>query len=76
MTRQMCGSCPFNPKSIYFHRRDAWGAAMDNEMFAEGRPTDGSIAHGCHEINDCGETADKDQQCIGHLDWLKGIKHE
>lgn len=75
MARQMCATCPFNPESPFYNKRDDWGAAMDNEMFEEGLPNDGSVAHGCHQIEDCGETKDKNLQCIGHLDWMQGIKH-
>lgn len=75
IARKMCASCPFNPTSVFYSKRDDWGVALDNEMFADVTPVDGSIAHGCHEIEDCGKTTDRDIQCIGHLDWLKGIKH-
>ena len=75
MPRQMCATCPFRPKSPFFGRRDDWGANLDNEMFAEAHPNDGSIAHICHEIDmDKGGTTDKNLQCIGHIDWMQGVK--
>jgi hypothetical protein len=71
----MCNSCPFKPKSKYFHLRDDWGNTCDEQMTKENMPKDGSVAHGCNEIYDDEASYDSNTQCIGHLDWIKGIKH-
>ena len=77
MSRQMCHDCPFNPASNYFHRRGEWAEYCYKEMEEEGLPIDGSIAHGCHNREEPKSgTADEEIICIGHRDWLHGIKHE
>src|SRR5579859_5704565 len=76
MERKMCSECPFNPASFYFRRRDEWAAHCEEEMIRDGHPMDGSLAHGCHNLGDVPETTDQSIICIGHVDWLKGIKHE
>ncbi len=70
MSREMCKSCPFNPESPMAQYGQAWGKALDADWFEEGHPMDGTVVHGCHEINDCGETENRDEQCIGHLLYL------
>jgi hypothetical protein len=80
MQRKMCQTWPFNPTSPHFKIRNEWGKEMDRQMKAENMPLDGSIAHGCHEIQDEGlanegPAIDPNIQCVGHLDWIKGVKH-
>ncbi len=68
--RGKCSSCPFNPESKAFKYRDHWAAELDNSMFEEGLPMDGSVAHGCHEIKDDGDCRDPKLMCIGHLEHM------
>jgi hypothetical protein len=69
--RDKCSSCPFNPESKAFRFRDHWAAELDDSMFEEGLPMDGSVAHGCHELHDVGTCYDPNLMCIGHLQHME-----
>ena len=71
--RKMCVTCPFNPNSVMYYLRDKWSNYLDNRL---GCCPANDFVHICHEIDEnAGGTTNKEEQCIGHLDWIKGIKH-
>jgi hypothetical protein len=67
--RQMCPQCPFLPGSPRFYVRDGWVEGLAQEVTLQGVP------HGCHMIED-EIPCQPENICIGHQDWLNGIKHE
>jgi hypothetical protein len=69
--RQMCETCPFNPKSPIHYIKNSWVTDLDKDWDRLNLPRDCSQAHGCHEISDVGATDNQDEMCIGHLNWLR-----
>lgn len=77
MVRRKCESCPFRPGSKYYHMKERWEKAVENDFFESGTPFDGSVVQACHEINDCGPTSNPDEMCIGHKEWVEErMNHE
>jgi hypothetical protein len=58
--RQMCMSCPFNPKSVFYKFKNDWTESLK----------EATLPHGCHEIEDVGEIDNMEAACIGHLQIL------
>ncbi len=65
----MCKTCVFNPNSPLYHLREKWIKHLEED------PDECGKIHGCH-MSENESNPTEDEICIGHKDWLKGIKHE
>ena len=70
--KAMCIDCPFSPTSRLFRFRDDWVKELELAQFEQQI----ELPQGCHtlvngQVNGIPFQADRNLQCVGHIQYMK-----